>query len=183
MFESPTHHFMIHSFQIFHFYSCSLFAERVLLTSKTIHPPEMSQQHTAAGVVPAAAVAKMKEDGPQRLFSEALRGLGHVWLKGWWFQIGLRHFKTKIKLPLLDPKPPTSKTTASPMLSYWALGISFQCRPHHPLTCFSFICDDTDDALHRFTEFIQRSLLIHTFDTFSIFGCCLWILVGMLETC
>lgn len=43
------------------------------LKFKTIPP----SRNITAGVVPAAAVAKIKEDGPHRLFSEALRGLGH----------------------------------------------------------------------------------------------------------
>lgn len=130
MFESLTYNSVIHSFLDFHYISFTVCGAgscgSTSLKSKTIPP---SRNVTAAGVVPAAAVAKMKEDGPQRLFSEVLRSLGHVWSKDWCFDM------------------------------------------------FLFLCDDTVDALqrftelHRVTEFIQRPLLIHTF-SLSIFGCC-----------
>ena len=112
-------------------------------------------------------------------------------------------------MALLDPKTPakTSKTTALPMLCHWSLRIEYFpstkefCAPARwetsrsmsttpPFDMFLFLCDDTVDALQRFTELESSSsgpcwsILLALVASLSVASPhCLWILLGMLETC
>lgn len=149
----------------------------------------------------------MKEDGPQRLFSEVLRSLGHVLSKDWWFKIGLS-LRLRSKWPFWIPKH--QQRHQRPQLRQCYVTGRLGLNTSHPLKnsvpqrderqvvpmsttphfdMFLFLCDDTVDALQRFTELQSSSsgpcwsMLLALASLAVASPHCLWILLGMLETC